>query len=182
MWQMRTISRIAGVLIILLASTASTAGAQPAVGQAGHIFTLNDTQGTPYNLSAIKDHQMAVLYFFDAASRPSQEGLAYLNSLKKRFSAANLQIWAITMSPADAVARYIKQASPSFPVLLDPGAVSHQYDAKTILPTVCVMGPGHKIMDIFREAARRPKCYWSDLRSAPSAARNRSWPKPSVMR
>lgn len=93
---------------------------------------------------------MAVLYFFDTASRPSQEGLAHLDSLKKRFSGANLKVWAITTSPADAVARYIKQTMPAFPVLLDPGDVSHKYGAKTILPTVCVMGPNHKIMDIFQ--------------------------------
>lgn len=149
--QQRTIAfRMIGLAIILFLSTTLTVGAQPSAGQAGPDFTLKDAKGTAYVLSAMKDHQMAVLYFFDAASRPSQEGLAYLDSLKKRFPDDNLTVWAVTMSPADAVARYVKKAAPAFPVLLDPGEVSASYNAKAILPTICVMGPDRKILDVFQ--------------------------------
>ncbi len=142
--------RVAGLAIVLFWSTVTLAGAQPLAGRPGSDFSLNDAKGNPYVLSALKDHQMAVLYFFDAASRPSQEGLAYLDSLKKRFPDNNLVVWAITMSPTDAVARYIEQAAPAFPVLIDPGEVSDQYGAKAILPTVCVMGPDQKVLDVFQ--------------------------------
>lgn len=150
MHNMKTLVRVAGLTIAFFWSTFTSAGAQPVSGQLGYDFTLNDAKGAPYVLSALKDHQMAVLYFFDAASRPSQEGLAYLDSLKKRFPTTSLVVWAITTSPADAVARYIKQAAPAFPVLLDPGAVSDQYAARAILPTVCVMGPDQKVLDVFQ--------------------------------
>jgi tetratricopeptide (TPR) repeat protein len=150
MRQMNTMSRLAGLVFALLWSTVALAGALPSPGQPGPDFRLNDTRGTPYILSALKDHQMAVLYFFDAASRPSQEGLAYLDSLKKRFSDDNLVVWAITPSPSDAVARYTKQADPIFPILLDPGDVCDQYGAKAVLPTVFVMGPERKILDVFQ--------------------------------
>jgi tetratricopeptide (TPR) repeat protein len=147
---MKTMSRVAGLVFALFWSTAASGGALPSTGQPGPDFTLNDTKGTPYVLSALKDHQMAVLYFFDAASRPSQEGLAYLDSLKKRFSDDSLVVWAITPSPSDAVARYTKQAAPIFPILLDPGDVCDQYGAKAVLPTVFVMGPERKILDVFQ--------------------------------
>ena len=150
MQHMTTLLRVTGLIIALFWSTIASAGALPVVGKPGPDFTLNDTKGTPHVLSALANHQMAVLYFFDAASRPSQEGLAYLDSLKKRFSDNNLVVWAITMSPTDAVARYIKQAAPVFPVLLDPGAVSDQYGARAILPTVCVTGPDHNVLDVFQ--------------------------------
>ena len=150
MRQMNTMSRVAGLVFALFWSTVALAGALPSTGQPGPDFTLNDTKGAPYVLSALKNHQMAVLYFFDAASRPSQEGLAYLDSLKKRFSNDNLVVWAITPSPSDAVARYIKQAAPVFPILLDPGDVCDQYGAKAVLPTVFVMGPERRILDVFQ--------------------------------
>ena len=150
MHHLNTFLRLIGLAAALIWSTTMTASAQPSPGQAGPDFTLKDAKGTPYVLSAMKDHQMAVLYFFDAASRPSQEGLAYLDSLKERFPEDNLVVWAVTMSPADAVARYVKQATPTFPVLLDPGAVSDSYAARAILPTVCVLGPDRRILDLFQ--------------------------------
>ncbi|BBO84598.1 hypothetical protein DSCO28_51640 [Desulfosarcina ovata subsp. sediminis] len=139
-----------GLAVAFFCSAMPATAAPLSPGQPGPEFTLNDAQGTPFVLSALKDHQMAVLYFFDAASRPSQEGLAYLNNLKKRFFDNNLVVWAITMSPADAVTRYIKQTTPAFPVLLDPGEVSTQYGARTILPFVCVMGPNRQVLDVFQ--------------------------------
>ena len=145
-----TFFRLIGLAAALFWLTPMTAGAQLSPGQAGPDFTLKDAKGATYVLSALKAHQMTVIYFFDAASRPSQEGLAYLDSLKKRFPDDNLVVWAVTMSPADAVARYLKQAAPTFPVLLDPGSVSDSYAARAILPTVCVMGPDRKILDLFQ--------------------------------
>ena len=142
--------RVIGMVIVLVWSSIVSAGAQPSAGQPGPDFTLKDAKKTAYVLSELKNHQMAVLYFFDAASRPSQEGLAYLDSLKKRFSDDSLVVWAISRSPSDAVARYIKQAAPVFPILLDPGAVSDQYGATAILPTVFVMGPDQKVLDVFQ--------------------------------
>lgn len=126
------------------------AGAPITAGQTAPDFTLKDAQGTPFVLSALKNHQMAVLYFFNAGSRPSQEGLTYLNNLKKKYFDSNLVVWAVTMSPADKVTRYVKQTTPAFPVLLDGGTVSDLYGARTILPFVCVIGPDRQVMDVFQ--------------------------------
>lgn len=141
---------VSAITLAIVWATLVPAAAALTTGKPGPDFTLNDAKGTPFTLYTLKDHQMVVLYFFDAASRPSQEGLAYLDNLKKRFSDDNLVVWAITMSPADAVARYIRQAAPAFPVLLDPGEVSDQYGARAIQPVACVLGPDHRIMDIFQ--------------------------------
>ncbi|WP_054697355.1 peroxiredoxin family protein [Desulfosarcina cetonica] len=126
----------AGILAaILFCSPPLMAGAPITAGQTAPDFTLKDAQGTPFVLSALKNHQMAVLYFFNAGSRPSQEGLTYLNNLKKKYFDSNLVVWAVTMSPADKVTRYVKQTTPAFPVLLDGGTVSDLYGARTILPS-----------------------------------------------
>ena len=47
-------------------------------------FSLKDLSGENYELSAMADHPMIVLYFFDAQSRPSQEGLLTLGNLANR--------------------------------------------------------------------------------------------------
>ena len=78
MQHIETFVQMIGLAAALFGSTATTASAQPYPGWADSDFTLKDAKGTPYVLSSMKDRQMTVLYFFDAASRPSQEGLRVL--------------------------------------------------------------------------------------------------------
>jgi len=139
----------------LLALLLSVAGNSPCIaeittGQTAPGFSLKDTGGKAYDLSGMAAHPMVILYFFDAGSRPSQEGLLSLDKLKKRFSGQALVVWGITASKQESVATFISQTNPVFPILLDSGTVSDLYAARTILPTICILGPDRKVLDYFQ--------------------------------
>ncbi len=113
-------------------------------------FSLKDTKGKVYNLSSVKDRSMVVLYFFDAASRPSQEFLLTVDSLARKYREAGLTVWGVTASPKGAVNAFTQKANPGFPILLDTAGVSNSYGAKLILPTTCIVGPKAKLLDYFQ--------------------------------
>jgi tetratricopeptide (TPR) repeat protein len=136
-------------LVLVLAGNDFATG-QIVSGQAAPDFSLKDTQGKPHDLGAMSAHPMIVLYFFDAESRSSQEGLLSLDNLAKRFADTNLTVWGITTSTRKTAEEFIDRVQPTFPVLLDATIVSDLYDAKRILPTVAVVGNGLKIIDYFQ--------------------------------
>ncbi|MCU0576608.1 MAG: redoxin domain-containing protein [Desulfobacterota bacterium] len=142
------------VVFLMLTLALITTGPQPchalAAGQTVPVFSLQDLSGKKYDLSTMRKSPMVVLYFFDASSRPSQEGLLGLDQLAKKYRNANLTVWGITRSPKDKAAEFASTAKPTFPILLDTSTVSEQYSAKTILPTVCIVGPDLKLMDVFQ--------------------------------
>lgn len=142
------------VVFLMLTLALITTGPQPChaltAGQPVPVFSLQDLSGKKYDLSSMRKSPMVVLYFFDAASRPSQEGLLGLDQLAKKYRNANLSVWGITRSPKDKAAEFASTAKPTFPILLDTATVSEQYSAKTILPTVCIVGPDLKLMDVFQ--------------------------------
>lgn len=139
---------------ILIVSALAIAGAgrctaQIIPGQTASVFSLEDAGGKTYDLADMASQPMTVLYFFDAESRPSQEGLISLDNLAKRFS-GKLVVWGITTSPKKAANRFVSQTQPVFPILLDPGHVSDQYHASMVLPTICIVGPDQKVLDYFQ--------------------------------
>lgn len=119
-------------------------------GKAVPVFSLKDTNGKVYDLSSVKDRSMVVLYFFDAASRPSQEFLLTIDSLASKYREAGLTVWGITASPRDTVMAFTQKANPKFPILLDTAGISNAYGAKLILPTTCIVGPKAKLLDYFQ--------------------------------
>jgi tetratricopeptide (TPR) repeat protein len=149
--------RISVVLItVMTASILMMQGASPCPairtmpGQKAPGFSIKDIQGKTYDLAGTENRSMTILYFFDAQSRPSQEGLLSLDRLAKHFSGQNLLIWAITTSSPALATEFISQNHPAFPVLLDSGYVSKRYGAQMILPTVCIIGPDQVVMDTFQ--------------------------------
>ncbi|MGC9323814.1 MAG: tetratricopeptide repeat protein [Desulfomonilia bacterium] len=136
------------LLFLVLLGTESFA--QLNVGDVAPGFTLKDMQKTVYDLSALKDRPMVILYFFDAASRPSQEFMLTMDNLAKKYQQADLTVWGITRSPKETVEEFAKQAGPRFPILLDDAGVSDQYNARLILPTTCIIGPGLTLLDYFQ--------------------------------
>jgi len=138
----------------ILALVLSSAGAPPCLalspGQSAPAFTLMDLSGKKYDLAAMKKSPMVVLYFFDAASRPSQEGLLSLDGIAKKYRGDSLAVWGVTRSAKDQTKAFAASVKPTFPILLDTGGVSEQYGAKAILPTVCIVGPGMKVLDVFQ--------------------------------
>jgi tetratricopeptide (TPR) repeat protein len=132
-----------------LAAAGGAAGALT-TGQAAPTFTLADFDGKPHTLAQIKGREMTVLFFFDAGSSASQEGLLMLGRLLNQHSDKQLTVWGITRSSKEAVQKFSKSAQLRFPVLLDSGEVSSRYDARTILPVVCILGPGLETLDYFQ--------------------------------
>lgn len=123
---------------------------QIAPGQQAPPFSLLDLRGKSHDLAQMKTSPMIILYFFDAESRPSQEGLLSLNQLALKFKEAHLIVWAITTSAPERAIQFANQANLVFPILLDKGKVSQLYQAQVVLPTVCVIGPGLKVLDYFQ--------------------------------
>lgn len=135
--------------IVCLVTVGGAAGALTA-GQEAPPFSLADTDAQSYTLGQISGRQMVVLYFFDAGSATSQEGLLVLGRLLRQYPDKQLTVWGITRSPQEAVKGFKQEAKLQFPLLLDSGEVCGVYGAKTILPVVCVLGPGAKILDYFQ--------------------------------
>ncbi|MDI6753814.1 MAG: tetratricopeptide repeat protein [Thermodesulfobacteriota bacterium] len=119
-------------------------------GQMAPVFSLKDLKGQTHDLSQMKERPMVILYFFDVDSRPSQEGLLSLNQLAKQYKEANLTVWALTLSSPEKAAKFSASAGLVFPILPDRANVSNLYHGRVILPTVCLIGPGLKVLDYFQ--------------------------------
>lgn len=143
-----TVPALFMVLVALLA--AGDCGAQLTGGKSAPVFTLKGLDGKTYDLAQAKDRPMVVLYFFDVDSRPSQEGLLTLNDLAKRHGEQDLSVWAVTSSPREKVSAFRASSGLTFPILLDGGEVGTLYQARLVLPTVAVIGPGLKILNYYQ--------------------------------
>ncbi len=139
-------------VIMLMMSMAGSGfcGEGLVVGKQAPMFLLKDTQDKSYKLSVMKSNPMSILYFFDTESKSSQEGLLSLDKLEKKYKNADLSVWGITNSKKSNVLSFITRTKPNFPILLDQGDVSTLYNANAILPTICILGPGLKVLDIFQ--------------------------------
>ena len=145
------------ILVSLLTVAVVAMGLLPGIGHAAlqtgsqvPVFTLEDVNGQAYPLSGMKNRAMTILYFFDPDSRPSIEGLLSLDQLARRYRDADLTVWAITRSSKQKVAAFNNATQTVFPVLLDTADVSSMYDAQRVLPTVCIVGPDLKMLDLFQ--------------------------------
>ena len=151
-------------------------GALPTGGQAP-VFTLKDANGKAYPLSGLQRMSMTILYFFDPDSRPSIEGLLSLDQLTKKYSDADLAVWAITRSSKNKVDAFNQKTRTLFPVLLDTGKVGAMYDAQRVLPTVYILGPELKVLDFFQGGGKTTQVMLLRL-----AERNLQRKKPAIAR
>jgi tetratricopeptide (TPR) repeat protein len=119
-------------------------------GDMAPAFSVKDVKGTTYDLNEMRERSMIIVYFFDAQSRPSQEGLLSLDQLAKRYADADLIVWGVTLSSREAVSAFLTNTKLGLPILLDDTGISDQYQARFIVPTVCVIGPGLLVMDYFQ--------------------------------
>jgi len=138
------------LVLLLLFSQPGTTIAQFNPGDIAPDFTLEDVYGRPYQLAAMQDHSLIVLYFFDTSSPASQEGLLTLNKLLRSFEGTDLLVWGITTSSKSSVSDFIVNHKASFPVMQDQKGVSATYQAEFILPTVYILGPDRKIINSFQ--------------------------------
>jgi len=120
------------------------------IGERAPGFTLTDMAGKKRSLREAQGRQMTVLFFFDAQSSSSQGGLLMLDRLLQQYRDEQLTVWGITRSEAEAVEQFILKTHIKFPILIDTGDVSRQYDAQVILPVACILGPDLEILDYFQ--------------------------------
>ena len=144
----RTIARL-GALAFLLAVPLS-AWAQPMSGEPAPIFQAPGLDGKTYDLATMATSPMTVLYFFDATSPASQEGLLRIDDIARNYQTAGMTVWAITRSPKPEARAFADARKPAFPILLDGSDISDRYDARLILPTVCILGPDRIVLDLLK--------------------------------
>jgi tetratricopeptide (TPR) repeat protein/peroxiredoxin len=147
-----TMKKIIGCLLVVFTVCLSmpfSGYALVSTGAVAPAFELKDVNGKAYSLSQMKESSLTVIYFFDVDSRSSQEGLLSLNQLVAS-TKSNLKVIAITGSSPGKVTQFIKSNRLSFPVLLDSGPVRTEYKARQILPVICTVGPGLKVLDFFQ--------------------------------
>jgi tetratricopeptide (TPR) repeat protein len=176
--------KVAPLIVGLLTAAVIAVGVTPGIGncaiQAGSpvpVFTLKDINGKAYPLSGMQNKAMTILYFFDADSRPSIEGLLSLDGLARKYRDADLTVWAITRSSKQKVIAFQDRTQTVFPVLLDSAGVSDMYDARRVLPTVCIVGPQLKMLDLFQGGGKTTQVMLVRL-----AERNLQRKKPEIAR
>jgi len=150
---MRISLKYFGLLILLMVGVfggSTLSHSQISSGQTAPTFSLKDLKSRAYDLSGMKDQPMLVLYFFDVDSRPSQEGLLSLHQLAKQYKQTEMTVWAITLSSREKLVKFVESTGIVFPVLQDGAKVSDLYQARQILPTVCIIGPRLKVLDYFQ--------------------------------
>ena len=177
---MRAKANIGGLLmalIIALGTISGDAWAALKTGSQVPVFTLKDINGEEFSLSGIRHSSMTILYFFDPGSRPSIEGLLSLDQLARQYQDSGLTVWAITRSSKKQASEFIRTSKTVFPVLLDTDDVSATYDALRILPTVCIIGPELKALDIFQGGGKTTQVMLTRL-----AERNLQRKKPEIAR
>ncbi len=124
--------------------------AATAVGQTMAPFSLPDIDGHMQKVDKSQDSRMTVLFFFDAGSQSSQEGLLMLDEIRKQYGEKLFTIWGITRSSQSAVSAFVKQGKIAFPILIDKGQVSRRFNAQVILPVVCILGADLTVVDYYQ--------------------------------
>jgi tetratricopeptide (TPR) repeat protein len=138
------------IAVLLLLALSWPAVAAALVGAPAPEFTLKDINGGTRRLASLKDRPMVMLYFFDAASKPSHSGLVTLDKLCAKYRRDDLVVWAITRSSREQIDRFVAQSPIGFPILMDTGPVSASFQADRILPTTCILGPDLKVLDLLQ--------------------------------
>jgi len=133
---------------------ASSGLAQLSTGSPAPLFQLKTLDGKGYDLAAMQGQPMVIIYFFAVESPSSQEGLLTIDRIAKQYPQDDLTVLGVTRATPEAVDAFIKERRPTFPILLDNQDVSERYQALQILPTVCILGPGLKLMDRFQGGGR----------------------------
>jgi tetratricopeptide (TPR) repeat protein len=155
------LTALGGMLFML--AIANAGHAQLMFGQKAPVFALNSLDGIQYDLSQMKTRPMVILYFFDATSNSSQQGLISLDHLAKMHAAANLEVWGITRSAAQTVRDFVARAGIGFPILPDTSDVSDRYFARLVLPTACILGPDLKVLDFMQGGGKSTEIMMAKL-------------------
>ncbi len=120
-------------------------------------FSLRATDGRLYDLAAMKDCPMLILYFFDPASSSCQEGMIWLNQIREKYSEMDVEVWAVTAASAGSAKSFCSKVNCNYPVLIDDKGVGEQCNAATVLPTVLILGPDLLLLDRIQGGGKGPE-------------------------
>ncbi len=138
------------LMMILGLISAPGAFARLKSGDKAPLFSAKDINGKNFNLGKMEKSPMTILYFFDAQSKSSQEGILTLDKLQKKYKDADMNVLALTASPKEKALEFVNKTGICFPVIMDNKGISDTYNARLILPTIYILGPSLKIMDYFQ--------------------------------
>jgi tetratricopeptide (TPR) repeat protein len=138
------------IAAIALSLPAPGAEAQLKTGQPAPGFSLTALDGKVYDLAMLKSSPLTILYFFDADSKPSREGLVSLDRLAREQAEGAMTVWAVTRSARAKAADLAARERIGIPLLLDTADASERYQARLILPTVCILGPDRQVTDFIQ--------------------------------
>ncbi|WP_419656873.1 tetratricopeptide repeat protein [Desulfosarcina variabilis] len=145
-----------GTLVCVLSLMGSTpALARFLTGQTAPTFALKDLDGQMHDFANVSDQPLKILYFFDAKARISQEGLLSLNELAQKYKSADMLVWGITRSAKSDAHRFKTGSRVDIPILLDSSNVSDLFNARVVLPIVCIVGPRSKVLHHFQGCGKR---------------------------
>ncbi len=117
-------------------------------------FSLLDVKGVSYSLEKFDGAPLLILYFFDATSRTSQEGLFSLDAWIQKYQEADLQVWGITRSLKPSINDLLARSDLTIPVLMDQSNVSDLYNARMVLPTVCIIDHSKRVTNVIQGGGR----------------------------
>ena len=142
---------LVGTVVCMLSLGSSTSAlAKFLTGQTAPTFALKDLNGQMQDFAKASDKDLKILYFFDAKARVSQEGLISLNDLARQYKSANMLVWGITRSSRSDAQQFKAGSRLDIPILLDTSNVCNLFNARVVLPTVCIVGPRSKVLHHFQ--------------------------------
>lgn len=140
-----------GTLVCMLSLMSSTLVlAKFLTGQTAPTFALKDLNGQMHDFATVSGKPMKILYFFDAKARVSQEGLLSLNKLARQYKSEDMLVWGITRSSKADAHQFKSGSRVDIPILLDTSNVCDFFNARVVLPTVCIVGPRSKVLHHFQ--------------------------------
>ncbi len=141
------------ILVLCLASWVWMGVVQPVCGagltegQPAPAFVLEDVRGQAHDVGKVQA-PLLLLYFCDLESKPSRDGLVWLNRFAASHGSAVLQVWAVTLASKERAREVGSRLGLGFPVLPDTRGVSELYDAQVVLPMLYVIENGKRILRV----------------------------------
>jgi tetratricopeptide (TPR) repeat protein len=128
-------------MILAMASAPIATAGVPSPGGAVPAFRLSTLEGGQFDLAAVKERPLTVLYFFSPAAAASRHGMELLGDLNRRYGATDIGVVAVAVGTRESVKRWVAQPAPGVTVLVDDGHVSRLYEVGQVLPVAYLIGP-----------------------------------------
>lgn len=138
-------------LAAVAAASAFSANAAPRQGDTLPAFTLTSLDGKKINQKLLENAQLGVIYFFSTEKCPAcLPGLEQLKQLAAEHGDDRIGIVAIAKQDIKALKAARLPTHSRIVLLAADAATLDRYNARVILPTSYVTGPGGKILNVLQ--------------------------------